>query len=133
MAMTTTQSAIADRRQSLRRELFSNQNYLLRQGILKLLAIKDSDVRILTLEQARDAVDKGLHSGGAFSATIPLVTLYYGGFMNLDIVDPTRRGQDLFTLSKGHAVAKQSNGSSLWNVSYRVPSSRSRSSRDSEL
>jgi transketolase len=103
--MTTTQSAIAERRQSLRRELFSNQNYLLRQGILKLLAIKDSDVRMLTLEQARDAVDKGLHSGGAFSATIPLVTLYYGGFMNLDIVDPTRRGQDLFTLSKGHAVA----------------------------
>jgi len=102
---TTTQSAVAERRQALRRELFSNQNYLLRQGILKLLAIKDSDVRLLTLEQARDAVDKGLHSGGAFSATIPLVTLYYGGFMNLDIVDPTRRGQDLFTLSKGHAVA----------------------------
>ncbi len=104
MAMTT-QSAIAERRQTLRRELFTNQNYLLRQGILRLLAIKDSDVRLLTLEQCRDAVDKGLHSGGAFSATIPLVTLYYGGFMNLDIVDPTRRGQDLFTLSKGHAVA----------------------------
>ncbi len=48
---------------------------LLRQGILKLLAIKDSDVRILTLEQCRDAVDKGLHAGGAFSATIPLVAL----------------------------------------------------------
>ncbi len=79
--------------------------YLLRQGILKLLAIKDSDIRILTLEQCRDAVDKGLHSGGAFSATIPLVTLFYGGFMELDIADPTKRGQDLFTLSKGHAVA----------------------------
>ena len=101
----TTQSVIAERRQTLRRELFTNQNYLLRQGILKLLAIKDSDVRLLTLEQCRDAIDKGLHSGGAFSATIPLVTLYYGGFLNLDIADPTRRGQDLFTLSKGHAVA----------------------------
>ncbi len=81
------------------------EDFLLRQGILKLLAIKDSDIRILTLEQCRDAVDKGLHSGGAFSATIPLVALYYGGFMELDVADPTRRGQDLFTLSKGHAVA----------------------------
>jgi transketolase N-terminal domain/subunit/transketolase C-terminal domain/subunit len=80
-------------------------DYLLRQGVLKLLAVKDSDVRILTLEQCRDAVDKGLHAGGAFSAVIPLAALYYGGFMDIDIADPTRRGQDLFTLSKGHAVA----------------------------
>jgi transketolase N-terminal domain/subunit/transketolase C-terminal domain/subunit len=79
--------------------------YLLRQGLLKLLAIKDSDVRVLTLEQCRDAVDKSLHAGGAFSATIPLVSLYYGGFISVDVVDPTRRGQDLFVLSKGHAVA----------------------------
>ena len=79
--------------------------YFFRQGILKLLAIKDSDVRILSLEQCRDAVDKSLHAGGAFSATIPLVTLYYGGFLDFDVADPTRRGQDLFVLSKGHAVA----------------------------
>ena len=77
----------------------------LRQGILKLLEIKDSDIRILILEQCRDAADKGLHAGGAFSATIPLVALYYGGFMNIDVADPTRAGQDMFTLSKGHAVA----------------------------
>jgi transketolase len=88
-----------------RPEPLPRSGYLLRQGVLKLLAVKDSDVRILTLEQCRDAVDKGLHAGGAFSATIPLVALYYGGFLNLDIADPTRRGQDLFTLSKGHAVA----------------------------
>ena len=81
------------------------QAYLLRRGILLLLAIKDSDVRLLTLEQCRDAVDKSLHAGGAFSATIPLVSLYYGGFIDVDVVDPTRRGQDLFVLSKGHAVA----------------------------
>src|SRR5262249_35159331 len=80
-------------------------DYLLRQGILKLLAVKYSDVRILTLEQCRDAVDKGRHAGGAFSATFPLVARFYGGFMDLDITDPTRRGQDMFTLSKGHAVA----------------------------
>jgi transketolase len=99
------QAATLDRRASAGRNLTQNMDYLLRQGILKLLAVKDSDIRILTLEQCRDSVDKGLHSGGAFSATIPLVALYYGGFMNLDVADPTRRGQDLFVLSKGHAVA----------------------------
>ena len=65
----------------------SSHDYLLRQGILKLLAVKDSDIRVLTLEQCRDAVDKSLHAGGAFSATIPLVALYYGGFMDIDVVD----------------------------------------------
>ena len=83
----------------------AGQHYYLRQGILKLLAIKDSDIRLLTLDQCRDAVDKSLHAGGAFSATIPLVALYYGGFLDADVVNPTRRGQDMFVLSKGHAVA----------------------------
>jgi transketolase len=83
----------------------ASQEYFLRQGILKLLAIKDSDVRLLSLEQCLYAVDRSLHAGGAFSATIPLVSLYYGGFIDFDVVDPTRRGQDLFVLSKGHAVA----------------------------
>lgn len=78
---------------------------VIRQGILRLLAIKDSDIRILTLEQSRTAIDKGIHAGGALSAVIPLVSLYYGGFMNLDVEQPTRRGQDMFVLSKGHAVA----------------------------
>src|SRR5260370_21150929 len=76
-----------------------------RKELLSLLLIKDSDIRILNLEQCRDAVDKGIHAGGAFSAVVPLVALYYGGFLNLEIADPTRRGQDMFTLSKGHAVA----------------------------
>ena len=83
----------------------ADDEHLRRQGILRLLAVKDSDIRIATLEQCRDAVDKSLHAGGAFSATIPLVSLYYGGFMDIDVVDPTKRGQDLFVLSKGHAVA----------------------------
>src|SRR5687767_2888424 len=83
----------------------ATHDHLLREGILKLLAIKDSDIRVLTLEQCRDAIDKGLYAGGAFSATIPLVTLFYGGFIDVDVADPTRPGQDLFTLSKGHAVA----------------------------
>lgn len=84
---------------------FATREFVLRQGILKLLAIKDSDIRILTIEQSRDAVDNGLHAGGAFSAIIPLTALFYGGGLRLDIEDPTRGGQDMFTLSKGHAVA----------------------------
>jgi transketolase len=98
------QAGILNRRAAIRPPAAGN-DFLLRQGILALLAIKDSDVRLLCLEQCRDAVDKSLHAGGAFSATIPLVALYYGGFINVDVADPTRRGQDLFVLSKGHAVA----------------------------
>ena len=75
------QAAIFTRRRPVRGDWIAKQDYLLRQGILKLLAVKDSDIRILTLEQCRDAVDKGLHAGGAFSATIPLVALFYGGLV----------------------------------------------------
>ena len=100
----TSQSATVNQQGAVRPPA-ATSDYFLRQGLLKLLAIKDSDVRLLCLEQCRDAVDKSLHAGGAFSATIPLVALYYGGFMNFDVVEPTRRGQDLFVLSKGHAVA----------------------------
>lgn len=78
---------------------------LLHQGTLMLLEIKDSDIRISALEQCRDAVDRGIHAGGAFSAVIPLVALFHGGFIDFDVEEPTRRGQDMFVLSKGHAVA----------------------------
>jgi transketolase len=100
----TSQSATVNH-QGVIRPPAATTDYFLRRGLLELLAIKDSDVRLLCLEQCRDAVDKSLHAGGAFSATIPLVTLYYGGLMNFDVAEPTRRGQDLFVLSKGHAVA----------------------------
>lgn len=86
-------------------DVLARDEFLVRKAVLKLLEIKDSDVRILDIEQCRDAVDKGLHSGGAFSAVVPLTALFYGGFISLDIEDPTRRGQDMFVLSKGHAVA----------------------------
>src|SRR5690348_10993192 len=102
--MSTPLTAVA-RGSQQRSAWLERDDYVLRQGVLKLLAIKDSDVRLLTLEQCRYAVDQGLHAGGAFSATVPLVALYYGGFMNVDVAEPTRIGQDLFTLSKGHAVA----------------------------
>jgi len=85
--------------------MMETKEYLIRKGLIKLLEIKDSDIRIVTLEQCRDAVDKGIHIGGAFSAVIPLVSLFYGGVMQLDIADPTKLGQDMFVLSKGHAVA----------------------------
>src|SRR4051812_13507375 len=102
--MTTSSPAMA----SIAKRRFARLDkapFALRQGILKLLAIKDSDVRLLILEQCRHAVDQGLHAGGAFSATVPLVALYYGGFLNIDVEDPTRPAQDTFVLSKGHAVA----------------------------
>ena len=101
----TTSPAASTRIAKGRSARLDKPPYALRQGILKLLAIKDSDVRLLILEQCRYAVDQGLHAGGAFSATVPLVALYYGGFLNIDIEDPTRVGQDTFVLSKGHAVA----------------------------
>jgi len=43
----------------------------IREGALKLLAIKDSDIEILTLLQAGNAVDEGLHACGAFLAIVP--------------------------------------------------------------
>ncbi|MDR3200653.1 MAG: hypothetical protein LBT68_04275 [Spirochaetales bacterium] len=78
---------------------------LAERAFLKLLEIKDSDIRLLTIFQGKTAVDKGIHIGGAFSAIIPLTCLYYGGIMNYDAAQPTKEGQDLFTLSKGHAIA----------------------------
>jgi transketolase N-terminal domain/subunit/transketolase C-terminal domain/subunit len=81
------------------------QERLAKQAFLKLLEIKETDIRLLTLFQAKTAVDRGIHIGGAFSAIIPLTALYYGGVMNYDVEQPTRSGQDLFILSKGHAVA----------------------------
>ena len=77
----------------------------IKNDLIKLFEIKDSDLRLMTLQQCQDAVDKGIHIGGAFSALIPLITLYYGGFMNIDVEAPTKRGQDMFVLSKGHSIA----------------------------
>jgi uncharacterized protein (DUF2062 family) len=53
-----------------------NSDYLVRQG--QLLLSQDSDIRILTLEQARDAVIRGFTSG-AFSAVIPLLPYITAG------------------------------------------------------
>lgn len=72
--------------------------------IITLLSVKDSLVRISVLQQGLSAVDRGIHTGGAMSAVLPMTTLYYSGVMNIDTVNPTAR-QDLFVLSKGHAVA----------------------------
>ncbi len=77
----------------------------LNRAVTYLLQIKDSDIRLLNLYQCRHAVDSAIHIGGASSATIPMVSLFYGGFMNLNIEQPTDIDQDMFVLSKGHAVA----------------------------
>ncbi len=78
---------------------------LTNRGITQLLEIKDSDIRLLNLHQCRHAVDNAIHIGGAFSATIPMVSLFYGGIIDLNIGQPTATDQDLFVLIKGHAVA----------------------------
>ena len=78
---------------------------LLKKGVCLLLGIKDSDIRLMTLLQGKEAVDRGIHIGGAFSAVVPMVSLYYGGYIRPDIQDPCRPGQDLFVLSKGHCVS----------------------------
>ncbi|HKB43815.1 MAG TPA: transketolase C-terminal domain-containing protein [Chitinophagaceae bacterium] len=70
-----------------------------------MLHIKDADIRLLSLHQCRHAVDNAIHIGGAFSATIPMVSLFYGGIIDLNIEQPTATDQDMFVLSKGHAVA----------------------------
>lgn len=82
-----------------------NKDTLIKKGITKLLEIKDSDIRLLNLYQCRYAVDKAIHIGGASSAVIPMVSLFYGGIIDLNISQPTAIDQDIFVLSKGHAVA----------------------------
>lgn len=82
-----------------------DRNSLIIKGITQLLEIKDNDIRLLNLHQCRHAVDKAIHIGGSFSAVVPMVSLFYGGIIDLNIAQPTAINQDLFVLSKGHAVA----------------------------
>jgi len=78
---------------------------LISKGILHLLQIKDSDIRLMNLYQCRYSVDSSIHIGGASSATIPMVSLFYGGIIDVNVEQPTATDQDQFVLSKGHAVA----------------------------
>lgn len=80
-------------------------NDFLGKANASLLRVKEQDIRLKIILQGETAVDKGVHIGGAYSAVIPLVSLYYGGFMNFDPINPTAPGKDMFILSKGHAVA----------------------------
>lgn len=82
-----------------------NKKSLINKGIIQLMQIKDSDIRLMNLYQCRHAVDNSIHIGGASSATIPMVSLFYGGIIDLNIEQPTALDQDMFVLSKGHAVA----------------------------
>lgn len=78
---------------------------LINKGIALLLSIKDIDIRLMNLYQCRYAVDNSIHIGGASSATIPMVSLFYGGIIDVNVEQPTAIDQDMFVLSKGHAVA----------------------------
>jgi transketolase len=83
----------------------ADKKSLVTKAITQLLQIKDADIRLLSIHQCRHAVDNSIHIGGAFSATIPMVSLFYGGIIDLNIEQPTATDQDQFVLSKGHAVA----------------------------
>ncbi len=78
---------------------------LINKGITHLLQVKDSDIRLMNLYQCRHAIDNSIHIGGASSAAIPMVSLFYGGIIDVNVEHPTAQGQDMFVLSKGHAVA----------------------------
>jgi transketolase len=70
-----------------------------------LLRVKECDLRENLLIQCQYAVDRGIHSGGAESAILPMAALYYGGILRYDVKNPVSPDQDIFILSKGHAVA----------------------------
>lgn len=70
-----------------------------------LLGIKECDLRDNLFIQCQYSVDRGIHIGGAQSAIAPLTALYYGGTFRCSVENPTTEEQDLFLLSKGHAVA----------------------------
>jgi transketolase len=99
------QEVVQSRRPTADRYQPLDKNALISKGITRLLEIKDSDIRLLSLYQCRRAVDNAIHIGGAFSSTIPMVSLFYGGIIEVNVKEPTALGQDMFVLSKGHAVA----------------------------
>lgn len=70
-----------------------------------ILKVKECDLRENLLIQCQYAVDRGIHSGGAESAIIPMMALYYGDIIRYDIQHPASPAQDIFILSKGHAIA----------------------------
>ncbi|MDR2103452.1 MAG: hypothetical protein LBP42_05035 [Treponema sp.] len=75
------------------------------KALSALLRVKECDLRENLLLQCQYAVDRGIHSGGAQSAIIPLAALYYGDILRYNPQEPASSEQDLFILSKGHAVA----------------------------
>jgi len=70
-----------------------------------MLEIKACDLRKSLYIQSHNSIDKGIHIGGAQSAVTPLTALFYGGQFRYDVENPTTADQDIFILSKGHAVS----------------------------
>jgi hypothetical protein len=56
--MELRDTTLVDKQQAQGPETPLDWDRPVRQGILRLLAIQDSDIRLLMLEQCRDAVDK---------------------------------------------------------------------------
>lgn len=81
------------------------EHSFIRQLRMNLLKIKEIDIRMLTLKQAYESADSSIHIGGCCSATIPMVSLFYGGFIKLNAAKPFHQNQDKFIISKGHSIA----------------------------
>ncbi len=73
--------------------------------LASLLRIKETDLRLDCVLEADTSIDRGIHVGGAYSALPGMTALYYGGSAYFNVEDPTDPDQDVFVLSKGHAVA----------------------------
>jgi len=69
------------------------------------LALVAAKMRLKALNMALKA-KKG-HVPPAFSCMELVVSLYHGGFLNVDANDPRKRKRDRFVLSKGHACLAQ--------------------------
>lgn len=75
---------------------------------IDMLTMKAATLRLTVLDMIA-AAQKG-HIGGAFSCMDIIVSLYYGGFLHFDAVNPSWPLRDRFILSKGHS------GSALFAV-----------------
>ncbi len=96
-------------------------NRLKQRAFLKLLEIKDSDMRVLTLFQGKTAVDKGIHIGGAFSAIVPLTALYFGDIMRYDVEQPTREGRTFSSSARDTASRPSRRCTRISAISRIVP------------
>ena len=63
---------------------------------------KANDIRIDIVDMIAQAGSG--HPGGSLSAAEIVTALYFGGVLDHDPANPSKKGRDRFILSKGHAA-----------------------------